>query len=351
MAPGDNEGDAAARTVEELEREFGIGGDENEGTAADDGAEPDEDGAIDMDDLLGPPSDGDDEVETAAAALPVEAKAGGALAVGGVTGTMDLALVNVKKLKPAPDFRKVSTKEAEFVTLVESIKQHGILNPLLVKGDQVVAGRRRLEAAKSAGLRKVPVVQIQAEADNAVPLISLLDNLQRKNLDPIEEAQAFQALLDNGVVKNRVALAGVVGVTAAAITQKMAVLELDAPLKKALKDEQITAWAAYELRNADKGVVKTVLNAAKAGGTKPTKRQAREAATGKTAVTVVLPEKAPPEIKSAKVSADGVRLVLDLAHPQKTWKGGEFGKILAVVAKACGEDLDKACNVARKEVK
>ena len=84
--------------------------------------------------------------------------------------------------------------------LTESIKIHGVLQPLLVRrkglGYQLVAGERRLRAAKLAGLEKVPVV-IKELDDRAVMEIALVENLQREDLNPIEEAQAYRRLTDS----------------------------------------------------------------------------------------------------------------------------------------------------------
>jgi ParB family chromosome partitioning protein len=253
-------------------------------------------------------------------------------------------------LKPAPGFRKVDTKDPAFLVLTNSIKEHGVLQPVTVKGGKVISGRRRLEAAKSAGLKQIPAIHVEAGADNAETLIAFVNNVHRKNLNPIEEAKALSALVNKGVVKNRSELAKVLGVTPAAITQKLAVMELSAGLKKALTENRISATAAIELKDADPKIIDAVLGRAKKVGKNPTAKEAKAAKQGKSAVAAQLPEGAPSEIRGVKVTAKGARFVIDIDHPQKSWKKGECGKILAEIAKACGESIDKALTAARKEV-
>ena len=104
----------------------------------------------------------------------------------------------LKKIKPNKDQPRKRFDEAELTELSDSIKQNGILQPLLVreKGDhyEIVAGERRFQAAKLAKLEEVPVV-IKAISDEEVFKLALIENLQRSDLSPIEEAQGYKQLI------------------------------------------------------------------------------------------------------------------------------------------------------------
>jgi ParB family transcriptional regulator, chromosome partitioning protein len=107
--------------------------------------------------------------------------------------------ISVKELRPNPyQPRKVFEPEA-IEELKESIKEHGILQPLIVrksiKGFEIVVGERRFRAAKAAKLSKVPVV-VRELTDKQMMELAVLENLQREDLSPIEEGNAYQLLMD-----------------------------------------------------------------------------------------------------------------------------------------------------------
>ncbi|WP_139492497.1 ParB/RepB/Spo0J family partition protein [Brevibacillus dissolubilis] len=108
--------------------------------------------------------------------------------------------VVVSDIRPNPYQPRKEFELTAIQELAESIKEHGIIQPLIVrksiKGYELVAGERRLRAAKVAGLTKVPVV-VKTYSDQQVMEIALIENLQRENLNPIEEAEAYQKLIDN----------------------------------------------------------------------------------------------------------------------------------------------------------
>ncbi|MGN1401150.1 MAG: ParB/RepB/Spo0J family partition protein [Bacillus sp. (in: firmicutes)] len=108
--------------------------------------------------------------------------------------------VSVKELRPNPYQPRKNFTEEALDELKESILQHGILQPIIVKksikGYEIVVGERRFRAAKKAGLKKVPV--IVKEFDNQQMMeLAVLENLQREDLTPIEEGAAYQALIEN----------------------------------------------------------------------------------------------------------------------------------------------------------
>jgi ParB family chromosome partitioning protein len=106
----------------------------------------------------------------------------------------DIELVHPNRYQPRLRF-----SEKELETLTQSVKQQGILQPLLVRRDnhgyELIAGERRLKAAKRAGLMQVPAI-IREITDNELLEISIIENIQRENLNPMEEAQAYLRLMD-----------------------------------------------------------------------------------------------------------------------------------------------------------
>ncbi|MBO8164798.1 MAG: ParB/RepB/Spo0J family partition protein [Brevibacillus sp.] len=108
--------------------------------------------------------------------------------------------IGVAEIRPNPYQPRKEFEPDALRELAESIKVHGIIQPLIVrksiKGYELVAGERRLRAAKEVGLAKVPVV-IKAYTDQQLMEIALIENLQRENLNPIEEAEAYQKLIDH----------------------------------------------------------------------------------------------------------------------------------------------------------
>ncbi|MBD1379852.1 ParB/RepB/Spo0J family partition protein [Metabacillus arenae] len=107
--------------------------------------------------------------------------------------------INIKDLRPNPYQPRKTFQEAAIDELKESIEQHGILQPLIVrksiKGFEIVVGERRFRAAKKANLKTVPAV-IREFNEKQMMELALLENLQREDLTPIEEAQAYQSLLE-----------------------------------------------------------------------------------------------------------------------------------------------------------
>ncbi|MBA9028072.1 ParB/RepB/Spo0J family partition protein [Peribacillus huizhouensis] len=117
--------------------------------------------------------------------------------------------VNIKELRPNPyQPRKVFRKET-LAELRQSIELHGILQPIIarksIKGYEIVVGERRFRAAKEAGLKTVPVV-VRTLDENQMMELAILENLQREDLNPIEEASAYQKLLERqGVTQEQLA--------------------------------------------------------------------------------------------------------------------------------------------------
>ncbi len=135
--------------------------------------------------------------------------------------------------------------DAALQELSQSIAEKGIIQPLLVrpKGDkyEIVAGERRWRAAKLAGLSEVPVL-IRELSDQETLEIALIENLQREDLNPLEEARAFQGLLDLGSTQDE--LAKTLGKGRSTITNALRLLALPRDAQKALEDGIITSGHA-----------------------------------------------------------------------------------------------------------
>ena len=154
-------------------------------------------------------------------------------------------MVKISNVEPNRDQPRKQFDEDALLELSESIKQYGVLQPLLVsdKKDyyEIIAGERR-RAAKLAGLKEVPVIVKEFSAQELVE-ISLIENIQREDLNPVEEAMAYKRLMDEFHLKQD-EIADRVGKSRTAVTNSMRLLKLSAKVQQMLIDEMITAGHA-----------------------------------------------------------------------------------------------------------
>ena len=153
--------------------------------------------------------------------------------------------------------------------LSESIKMHGLIQPLLVRplsdgSYQIVAGERRWRASRLAGLEKVPVV-IKEMADSEVCELALIENLQREDLNPIEEAEGYKTLMDTySLTQEQVAER--VGKSRSAVANALRLIGLSTLEKEALQNGEITAGHARALLSIpDKELRRQAFELAKTG--------------------------------------------------------------------------------------
>jgi ParB family chromosome partitioning protein len=136
--------------------------------------------------------------------------------------------------------------ESKLQELTESIKENGILEPLIVRrvdqGYELIVGERRWRAAQKAGLKEVPVLIKEAEGREALEL-SLIENLQRENLNPIEEAEAFQRLAEEFNI-SQAELATRIGKDRTTITNALRLLKLPLEVRNQLLQNRITSGHA-----------------------------------------------------------------------------------------------------------
>lgn len=152
--------------------------------------------------------------------------------------------ININNLKPNKEQPRKHFDETRLMELSESIKEHGIIQPILVTKEKtgsdyiIVAGERRWRAAKKAGLKEVPVVQMEL-SDKQLMEVSLIENIQRQDLNPVEEARAFKKLTDEFSMTQE-EISRQVGKSRTAISNTMRLLNLDPQVLDYLADGVIS---------------------------------------------------------------------------------------------------------------
>lgn len=151
--------------------------------------------------------------------------------------------VEVKKIKTARAQARTDFNDKKLEELADSIREHGVLQPLLVrKVDnqfELVAGERRLRAAKKIGLKKVPVVILTADHDKAAEM-GLIENIQREDLNAMEEAMAYREVMDL-YHHTQESLAKTLGKSRSYIANSLRLLTLDEETRNYLKEGKLTA--------------------------------------------------------------------------------------------------------------
>lgn len=159
-------------------------------------------------------------------------------------------MLSINEIQRNEDQPRKTFDEGALQELSDSIIQHGVLQPLLVRplpqgGYQLVAGERRWRASRMAGLKEVPVV-IRELSDVETMEIAIIENLQREDLNPIEEAEGLQALIDRcGFTQEEVAVS--VGKSRPAIANALRLLKLPQEIRDMTRDGQISAGHARAL--------------------------------------------------------------------------------------------------------
>ena len=158
-------------------------------------------------------------------------------------------LVKISSVEPNLNQPRRHFDEDALLELSESIKQYGVLQPLLVsdKKDyfEIIAGERRWRAAKMAGLKEVPVV-VKEFTDQEIVEISLIENIQREDLNPIEEAMAYKRLLEEFHLKQD-EIADRVAKSRTAVTNSMRLLKLSSKVQEMVIADMISAGHARAL--------------------------------------------------------------------------------------------------------
>jgi len=157
--------------------------------------------------------------------------------------------IDIDQIKPNPKQPRLVMDEARLEELTASIKKNGILQPILVrpfeKGYQLIAGERRLSAAQRAGLLKVPAV-IKDVPDEQLLELALIENIQREPLNPIEEAQAYQRLMDT-THQTQEQVAERLGKDRSTVANSIRLLRLPPSIKTAVAQGKLTPGHARAL--------------------------------------------------------------------------------------------------------
>jgi ParB family chromosome partitioning protein len=208
---------------------------------------------------------------------------------GGEGGIVQAPIDSIQR-NPRQPREKFDLEELE--NLAASIREHGVIQPLIVSPGKnevytLIAGERRLQAARKAGLKTVPVV-IRHATDQQFLELALIENVQRADLNAIEEAEAYQHLAREFKLSHET-IASRVGKSRVAVTNTLRLLEAAAPVKQALVDRRITegharAMLALSSAKAQENLLNQVMNldlsvrqtealAAKLSGKKPAARR------------------------------------------------------------------------------
>ena len=158
----------------------------------------------------------------------------------------DVVVLKTSMLEPNKEQPRKSFDSEKIEELAQSIKQYGIIQPIIVckKDDyyQIIAGERRWRAAKKAGVKEVPVV-VKEYSDREIAEISLIENIQREDLNPIEEALSYKQLIDDYHLTQE-ELAQRVSKSRTVITNAMRLLKLHKDVQKMLIDGRLSAGHA-----------------------------------------------------------------------------------------------------------
>lgn len=154
--------------------------------------------------------------------------------------------ISIEKIQPNPDQPRTHFNESELEELSESIRENGVLQPLLVRKQgnkyEIIAGERRYQASKMAGLDTLPVI-IKDVDDQKVLELALIENLQRSDLNPIEEAKGYKRLIKTSGMTQE-ALSRAVSKSRSTITNSLRLLDLPEPVQDLLFEGKLTAGHA-----------------------------------------------------------------------------------------------------------
>lgn len=162
-------------------------------------------------------------------------------------------MMKISMIEPNREQPRKKFEEDALLELADSIKLHGVLQPLLVRKIkdyyEIIAGERRWRAAKLAGIKEVPVI-VKEYSEQEIVEIRLIENIQRENLNPIEEAMAFKQLLEEFQLKQD-EVADRVSKSRTAVTNSMRLLKLDDKVQQMIIDEMISTGHARALLAID----------------------------------------------------------------------------------------------------
>ncbi len=193
--------------------------------------------------------------------------------------------IPIDRIATSPYQPRSHVDEAELATLVESVREHGVIQPILVTelldGYRLVAGQRRLRAARLAGLERIPAV-VRQLADRDQLELALVENVQREDLNPLEEARAYRQLIDEfGLTQEHIARR--VSRARSSVANTLRLLDLDAEVQAAVERGAVSEGHARALGGVPAPAQQRILSVVLANGlsvrqTEELVKRARDAA-------------------------------------------------------------------------
>jgi ParB family chromosome partitioning protein len=197
---------------------------------------------------------------------------------------------DINKISPNPYQPRMNIDPEDLISIADSIREHGVIQPLIVTKDKesdkyfIIAGERRFRAAQLAGLKYVPIV-IKESSPQEMLEIALIENIQRKDLNPLEEANSFIQLQDEfGLSQDEIAQK--VGLNRVTITNKIRLLKLPDEVKEVVLNETISeghARALLGIRDEESLVAATDIVIKRGLSVRQTEALVRKINYGKTA--------------------------------------------------------------------
>ena len=176
------------------------------------------------------------------------------------------ARLPIHKVRPNPNQPRKTFDSNQLEELRDSIRAHGVLQPICVRpvsgsagSYEIVAGERRWRAARLAGLQDIPVVVLEGLEDERVLELALVENIQRADLDPIEKAQAFQTLIED-LALTQEQVAEKVGLKRSSVANHLRLLELPVEAREALSNGLISMGHAKVLLGQGPKTIRTYLS-------------------------------------------------------------------------------------------
>ncbi len=268
-------------------------------------------------------------------------------ATGTTSGEIE---IDVDKLLPNPHQPRTEFDKDALQELADSIKEHGVIQPVLVEkadGDNyyIIAGERRTRAAKLAGLTKIPV-RVQSFSEEKKLEVALIENIQREDLNALEEALAYRKLMDMcGITQDEVARR--VGKNRTTVTNALRLLKLPENMQTSLANDEITAGHARALLSVTNPADQRILFARILGqdlSVRETERQAAELNGGGKAAVKVKPKKA--EKKDPDISSLEEQFIEALGT--KVQLKGSLDKGSLQIEYFSRDDLDRIFNLLVK---
>lgn len=236
--------------------------------------------------------------------------------------------LSIDLLKPNRRQPRSRFAEPDLAELAESIRAQGVVQPIVVTADAdghytIVAGERRWRAARQAGLAEVPVVVRRVESDRELLELALVENLQRTDLNPLEEAEAYRMLRDDFQLSQE-DIGLKVGKTRATIANALRLLKLPAEVQDLLREGRLTAGQARPLLSIDDPEAQTRL-AQRAVEEGLTARRLEEIAAGPAAAPARSKrQKALPDVHTAAAQEKLTQRLMTKVEIQRRRRGGEI---------------------------